>query len=363
MTYNEYYKYGYYQVSNRITRSKVEAIEWCQPHNSWPSFHYHDEIFSSYDWQIEPVESLENLYQIRAKELREKYDHIVIMYSGGSDSHNMLMSFLSQGIIPNEIAYFYHDYSDNSNVMNIEWDLQTLPRLKKILETWPEIKLRRIDMTEMILNFITEFIDDIPYLSKNMAPNHSMRASFNHLVKDWFDLKHQGKTLRLLYGIDKPRLRFDGERYIFNFYDALGNSASNKTSEDDQEWFYWSPECPKICIKQSHIVKRYWEGNRSRWKDLKCSYNTNLGWVFDKENREVMQLIYPWCHGIFLTWRPEDKFYGNRDIEIITANTDISKKYREMCGSVANRIDPMYFNQRQINHGFVGAFTKDYYLN
>jgi hypothetical protein len=360
MNYQEYYKYGYYQVSDRITRSKLEAIEWCQPKLGWPSYHYHDEIFSSYNWQQEPLESLESLYQSRAKELREKYDYIIVMYSGGSDSHNMLMSFLSQDLVPDEIAYFHHSFSDENNVMNLEWNLQTSIRLAPILEKWPKIKLRRIDMTDMVLNFMREVVDDAPYLSTNVGPNNSLRSSFNHLIKDWFDIKNQGRSLRMLYGVDKPRLRFDGKNYIFNFYDTIRNGAIDKSEVDDHEWFYWSPECPKICIKQSHVVKRFWQVNQHRWKDLNCIYNNNLGWIFDKENQEVMHLIYPWCESRFLTWRPASDFYGYRDIEILTANSEISKKYLDMCNSLVNRIDPMYFNQGKLDKGFVGSITRDY---
>jgi hypothetical protein len=356
----EYYKYGYYQVGDRITRSKVEAIDWCQPHNGWPTWHYHDEVFSSYNWQQEPKETIEQLYQARAKEIREKYDHVVLMYSGGYDSHNMLMAFLSQGIVPDELAFFYHSYSDETNVINIEWDAQTSHRLKAISAAWPMIKFRRIDMTEMLLAFISKHIDDVPYLSTNLAPNHALRSSFNHLVKDWFDLKNQGRTLRLLYGMDKPRLRYNGTNYIFNFYDTLRNGAIDKSEHDDQEWFYWSPSSTKICIKQSHIVKRFWQANRESWKELKCTHNKDLGWLFDRENKDVMRLIYPWCEGVFLSWKPANDFYGDRDLSVITANADITKKYLSMCQSVAKRIAPMYFNQGNVDKGYVGAISKDY---
>jgi hypothetical protein len=364
MDQQEYYKYGYYSVGNRITRSKIEAIEWCQIHNGWPTFHFHDDDFSSYDWKQEPAESIETLYQARAKELREKYDYLVVMYSGGVDSHNMLMSFLSQGIVPDEIAYFYHSHSKDDNVMNVEWNVQTLPRLKVILEKWPSIKLRRIDMSDMLVDYMHKFIDDIPYVSTNMAANHPMRSLFNTLIKDWADLKIQGKSLRILYGVDKPRLRFDGTSYIFNFYDTSRNGATDRSESDDQEWFYWTPKSPKISIKQSHIVRRFWQHNKDRWADLKCTYNKNLGWLFDRENSEAIRLVYPYCTDeVFLTWRPNNDYYGNRDSEVILANSDITKKYVDMCESLSKRIDPMYFNQGHVKNGYVGSVSKNYYID
>lgn len=364
MQIGEYYKYGYYRVKDQITRSKLEAIELCRQHEwTWPSWHFHDEVFSSMNWLQEPNESLESLYQTRARQLREKYDHIVIMYSGGTDSHNLLMSFLSQGILPNEVVFFYHSLAGDSNVINLEWKLQTWPRLQKILEQWPGIKLTRIDISDFTLDFMAKRIDDIPYLYTNLAPNNSMRSYLNILHRPWLDLKTQGRSLRLIYGIDKPRLRFDGRHYIFNFYDFLKSGSCDASEFDDIEWFYWTADFPKICVKQAHVVKKYWQTNKHRWKELGVNENKKLGWVFEKENIEVTYLLYPWCQGNFLKWRPKKYLFGDRDLELIESNTEITKKYKDMCSSFIGRIDPMFFNNKIASQGLVGSISKDYYLD
>jgi hypothetical protein len=176
-------------------------------------------------------------------------------------------------------------------------------------------------------------------------------------------MKTQGRSLRLVYGIDKPRIRFDGSHFIFNFYDFLKCGACDASEYDDAEWFYWTAEFPKICIKQAHVVKRYWQLNQHRWRELGARTNKDLGWVFDKENNEVTNLIYPWCQGTFLKWRPSDYLFGDRDIDLIMSNTDISKKYYDMCRSVTARIDSTYFNQKQATKGLIGAVSQNYYLD
>ena len=87
-------KFGYYQVGELLTTfSKVEALGWSQRFNQPVQYRFNDLVFDSYNWTVEPAESLVQLYQRRAQQIREKYDYLVLFYSGGADSHNMLQSF------------------------------------------------------------------------------------------------------------------------------------------------------------------------------------------------------------------------------------------------------------------------------
>ena len=85
---------SYYKVNNNIFNSKLNAFLYADLIKSdiveW--IFLLSEYLNTYNWNIEPEETLDELYQIRAKELREKYDYIILMYSGGADSHNVLMS-------------------------------------------------------------------------------------------------------------------------------------------------------------------------------------------------------------------------------------------------------------------------------
>jgi hypothetical protein len=96
----EYTKHGYYLVDGIKTFSKFEA--WQHARDAGISsesirFDFNSDLFSTIDWSIEPSESLDKLYANRARQLREKYDYIVLVYSGGIDSHVALQSFLKNG--------------------------------------------------------------------------------------------------------------------------------------------------------------------------------------------------------------------------------------------------------------------------
>ncbi len=77
------YIHGYYTVKDKIFNTKIQALiyatqivrtnkvlEYCtqyRKHDSLVNWHFNDEVFSQYNWTIEPENSLEYLYYERAK--------------------------------------------------------------------------------------------------------------------------------------------------------------------------------------------------------------------------------------------------------------------------------------------------------
>lgn len=371
MNLREYYKYGYYTGGpfNRPTRSKVEAIEWCSPHQSWPTWNFHDDDFSNHDWTHPPTETFEQLYQARARQLREKYDYVIVQYSGGVDSHNMLMSFLSQGIIPDEVQFFYYKFCEDKNILGVEWRLQTQPKLAKLQHQYPDLKIRKIDLTDYAVDFIQTVDGDEIYQFKGRYPiriNPSIRCRLTSLVPDYRVLKDQGKSIRILLGMDKPRLRYHNKRFIFNFYDVIHDENIETAETNDHEWFYWHPDAAKILIKQAHVVKKFWSLHQPDWAKMHCHYDAALGWILNHNNDHVYRLIYPWHNNdLYLpasvkAWQGS---IGPRDIELLTSNFDAATKYIKSTSAILHSIDPMYFNNQDPDQGLISSISRDYLLD
>jgi len=89
---------SYYRVNNKVFSSKVLACIYATETNQEVEWVFYNNVFDKFDWTVEPSETLDELYDLRARELREKYDYIVISYSAGADSHNVLTSFLRQNL-------------------------------------------------------------------------------------------------------------------------------------------------------------------------------------------------------------------------------------------------------------------------
>jgi hypothetical protein len=84
MTYQD--KLGVYRVGDLKFYSKLQAIEMSTKTGIHLHWDFNEAVFDSYDWTVEPKDSLVELYRQRAQQLRNKYDYIILAYSGGADS-------------------------------------------------------------------------------------------------------------------------------------------------------------------------------------------------------------------------------------------------------------------------------------
>ena len=115
-------RYGYYTVGSYKTYSKVEALEYHAQNKHAVQWHYNPEVYNNFDWTVEPPGSLDNWYRARALQIREQYDYLVIWYSGGADSDNILNTFVKNNIFIDEIASYKtddvdrHDSSTNNEI-------------------------------------------------------------------------------------------------------------------------------------------------------------------------------------------------------------------------------------------------------
>ena len=369
---NVYKHLGYYSAGGHLYRhdavNKIEAVELAKHYNGWVQYHFNDEVYSSYNWQIEPIESVSDLYRTRALALREKYDYLIIMYSGGFDSHNLLMSFLDNNIPVDEICYVYHGNRDvdSNSYFNEEWRVQTLPKIQKLQLTYT-LTVRKLDISQLSLDLFTQFYKDWTYVSSSLAPNVATIGNLTRLVPDWINLQEKGNTLAMVTGIDKPRLRYHNNNFIFNFYDLAGVSRPTLPG-CNLEWFYWSPDAPKLVIKQCHIAKKFWSAHVNQFNIFPNNkLNKDLGWVLDPELSTVQRLIYPYCDiGNFYTRRPNNLLSGSdgRDHWIYSSNTDYAKKLTNIIGSLNQNISTEYRNHpTNIEQGLIGTLSQDYILN
>ena len=74
-------KLGVYRVGDLKFYSKLEAIEMHTKTGIHPHWDFNEAVFSCYDWTKEPLLSLQELYKIRALQLRKDYDYIILNYS------------------------------------------------------------------------------------------------------------------------------------------------------------------------------------------------------------------------------------------------------------------------------------------
>jgi len=348
-------RYGYYQIGDYKTYSFYELMDRYKEDPQPYKWVYNDEFFSQYDWTQEPTESLDELYKQRAQELREQYDYIVLHYSGGYDSANMLRAFVDNGIYPDELLIYYSSY-DTVGYQYHELKNYTWKKIEKIEKEYPQIKIRKIDYSNIIFNWPTIIKDTNEYLGLDWDPKYyfGSKMSVNRIVldvmyeyiNDWKRILKDKKSLCNLQGVDQPKVRYLSKQNLFvhnfNDQDSQGHittvrQMTNKNNRDCAEFFYWAPTdvCAKIQIKQCHLLKKYYNGlcngdwlkfrfwSSNKYKGSKSEVlkkqddvdvYTNINFSYSYEPSK--KIIYP---NIFTK---DEKFYNDRNISTLWGNRD-----------------------------------------
>jgi hypothetical protein len=275
-------KLGYYICDNMEFDSKIRACVHAVEHVKPVTWVFNNDEFNKYNWKVEPQETLDQLYDRRARQLREEYDYIVISYSGGADSHNILTAFARQGLHVDEIitntmtkasskAMVVDGNTDAYNAPEAEHQFQTLPRLKEIAAAMPKTKITITDCSDALFEELETAGDASWVLNKREGLNPAGMTRFNYLhfseIRKQFD---KDRKIAVIVGIEKPRTMIQRGELLMAFSDRTTNMITvaehlKEYPNATVEFFYWTPDCVEIMIKQGHIIKK-WLENNPQWQ-------------------------------------------------------------------------------------------------
>jgi hypothetical protein len=378
MTYQD--KLGVYRVGDLKFYNKLEAIEMHSKTGIHPHWDFNEAVFDSYNWTVEPTENILELYRLRAEQLRSSYDYIVLMYSGGADSETVLQSFFSNDININEIVSYinYNAAGHCADFCNSETVQVAVPRIEQIRSKWPWIKHTMLDLSEITMNHFENPLLKFDWIyNTNMCftPNCVARGSLANKMPGWMDIINSGKKLCVLWGHDKPRICHENNRYSVRFIDIIDNGPTVNSMAGQQpytdELFFWTPDFPKILIKQAHLIKNYLETQleSSAWISTQRSnlaYRTKHGTQYWLTNHGVHQIIYPnWNIDTFSAGKPSSIFFSLRDSWFIDLNNSYQAKHVWQMGiEKLWELVPDYWKNdpSDCSKGLKGCWSKDYYL-
>lgn len=262
---------GIYKVDDKVFSDKVLACIECTNSKSqvFPYWNFYQDIWKD-AVTVRKYEGadLRKLYKIRAQQLRDKHDYLILSYSGGSDSWTVLNTFMINDIFIDEIVVNWPVkatqgpdaiYKYNIDIANLdagnylsEWDAflgQELEDIKKVL---PNTKVTIMDWSETILS-------DPPDASEALA-----KPYFQDLVQVRImgvktesekEAIAKGLSVGYIYGTDKPILKKVNNFCYLQFCDASMRHNVSRTSYGSTiEYFYISPEMPEICIESSYKI-------------------------------------------------------------------------------------------------------------
>lgn len=350
---------GYYEYNNKIYINRQELLDDMLVYGNLPvHFKFNDEIFRKIDWQIEPDISLQELYRIRAQQLRDTYEYIILSYSGGADSHEVLNVFLDNDIFIDEIQVVHQSKAikniDRSLMLNdqslkilLEYEYAALPALQEALKKSPNTKLTLLDSSDFLVDDVTtrkfSFIGMDQY-----ATNASFLASTTPFVRNFFQQHHNNKTIDtgkktcFLRGTEKPNLRMFRNELIFHFSDVTMHSVKLiQMGEINNiytfESFFWTPDVPLIPIKQSHVIKQALETNAAFYASFMLNQEklfrhqkmNSLVKAHDQEQnfqRSYTRLIYKhWNDEIFKAPKHSTESSDLKIVGMLTNNSSVPR--------------------------------------
>ena len=279
--------------------------------------------FGQYSWTVDPVGSLNDYYDRRAKELREKYDYLVLNYSGGSDSHNILMAFYRNNLHLDEVVTnWIFDASKKFTIednritdawnQNAEYELNTRDKLKWIANHMPNTKVSLYDCGKQIFDYFAKAKDESWVFDAIEATNPGAMQRYNVLgIKEIRERFDHFTSIGVIVGVDKPRCILDDDDNLFLiFFDKIANVVpvskhlvdyTNTTTE----YFYWSPESCDMLAKQSHSILTFLRQNpayRTLWREQAWNnrvvqeYILRSSVIYDtwEESFQVVKPIQDW---------------------------------------------------------------------
>lgn len=374
-------KLGYYTVGTQRVYSKIEACKLATQQNTYVEWHFCDNVWNQQDWTHQPETDILELYRLRARQIREQYDHVIINYSGGSDSQTMVDAFLQSGSHIDEIVTIWNrahtakvDQSgfvaDPANI-EAEYDLTTKPGLDRIRLASPRTKITYVDISESTLQQFDR-LDGAEWLNttaEHLHPQYVTRWAGTRDRDQLVQLDRGGRTV-ILFGVDKPKVCIKDGRYCTYFVDVVVNSFRGGWNRPeytnlDYVFFYWTPDFPEIVIKQSHLIKDWFERNPA--------LKPILAWPnHDYNKRQAYEIIarsiiYPeWDLGVFQCNKTTSSVWSEWDNWFFDQykNSPIYAAWFEGIEHVQKTIDRRFlaYNFDGRFEGFTGMINGHFYL-
>lgn len=264
------YKYGMYVYRNRNFVNKLDVLDYALSvgdTNPVIRYYFHDHVYCKLT--KEPDVSLNQLYVNRAKQLRDTYDYIILLYSGGSDSHEILNVFLNNDIFLDEVQNLHpkkltdgkidtSKLEQYGNDVLAEHVVTALPALKRLSELSPKTKIRILDTTDSFFDIGDNYIST--YYNHFFNTFYSTQMNTAILDKENVELATKKKVC-LLWGNDKPYVGIDlHNNFFYGFHDVQRQFSpwlrDNNRSPIHFECFFWSIDAPLIQVKQSHAIMK-----------------------------------------------------------------------------------------------------------
>jgi hypothetical protein len=253
----------FYIVNNKIFNNPFLAFLYGSqnsPHE-FPKFYANESVFDHTNWSIEPAETWEELCLQRAQWLRQKYQYLVLSFSGGTDSVTIYNIFKKHNIHLDEIIILYgKDYAEHPTscvqwLLSNHWDPST--KISHMDRRDNKVVSRHFDKTDWILQ-------DIGAIRKYNLTSPGPE------IEEHCQQSSQGKSWCLITGHEKPHLRFEKGQWWITHLDHVFHSVMGWPNVE----MFFIGQDPRLHVKQCHMLKNHIKANKIKlyegWSSYAC---------------------------------------------------------------------------------------------
>lgn len=357
--------HGYYIVGDKIFAHKLHALQEATRTQTEPTWVFNDREFGSLDWKQSSNVPLHELYKIRAQQIRDKYDYLILNFSGGADSSNILLTFLENNIRLDEVVVHWpRKFSESKYTPNLattadnlvsEWDYTITPRLEWLRQHYPNLKITLLDFSDDLLK--EEYFDDTAVLMEkhNYAGIKRARA-YDRMLVDRID---RFRNVGYILGASPVEVSAIDNVLAAWFIDYATTPGPKRDymiggHPRNCEFFYWTPDLPEIPREQAHAMLRHFQLNpalTAMLPNFKMSPNNHLILV-SGGNPELLRairkdIIYPGRNHQYFQADKAPKTHSANEMYAWFYTTEQSKyvtsSWRSAITSQQSLIDPKYF--------------------
>lgn len=372
-------RFGYYTVDNQQYDNKWDAMIHATSLNTTYTWDLAPEIFSRINWSEPITTSLDELYRMRLQQLREKYDYLILFFSGGKDSLNILMTSINNNIFIDEIVVYYpfamEKYFNNKEIdsdnLYSEIEYAAKPILKMLenrIDKRTKIRFQDIGETTAKFHDKADWFDEIKPANtlQMVSPSYGGACDID-LIK----LAFQCKMVGVITGADKPTIREINGGFYFVFVDASFNVIPRPSSKEMKnqydfihyEAFYQTPEFPQLVVKQAQVVAAAYDTDYNL-RNINYQPSDPNSNVYVSE-RERLIATYIYSDGItpWQTMKHKKNLQRRGEKVVFQTLTNTQKdNYINGVKSIVNKINSRFFIANDYVMGPIPMISKPYFI-
>ena len=253
---------GHYTVGDSWFYSNRDALEASHRTGQPVTWHYYDDVWaqahSAGHWRNQ---SLKELYYARARQLREHYDYVAVMFSGGWDSRNIIESFAAQGLRIDDIIVFttpeLESITEFNNADPANWYgeimYHAVPYAERYAHEHPGTGVIKIEWLDRVAESYRDA--EQVFLDSRPKPGVFFGRWLSVATNQQLQKRIGNRRAALMLGLDKPCVMQTGNAYQGFFPEGLIRNYTYCTRSngfpDNVTWepFYWTPDLPELAIR------------------------------------------------------------------------------------------------------------------